>query len=308
MNAIAVVHLVRRKNGIGPFEMFLHSYLKYSAGLQHDLVIIFKGFPLHQGTNEYDLLLAGIEHKRMFVADYGYDLVPYFKAVNRLDYHYFCFLNSFSRILQSDWLVKLHSSVSSIDVGLAGATGSYESFSANSLDRERAMSGVKLIRRLRLRMQHILEAPTTGQLVLRLGAAILRFLGFWDIGRHFPTFPNQHIRTNALMASREVLLRIRTWPILFKLAAYALESGNNSLTNQVLRMGLRAVVVSSSDAFDVDRWHCANVFRQGKQEDLLVADNQTDLYINAIEGARIDLSKRAWGKYARPNTPDKYDN
>lgn len=42
--SVAVVHLVRAKNGIAPFRSFLQSYARKSVGLPHDLVIVFKGF------------------------------------------------------------------------------------------------------------------------------------------------------------------------------------------------------------------------------------------------------------------------
>jgi len=71
---VGVVHLVRRKNGTAPFEQFLTSYRNYPAGVPHDLVLIFKGFPFRRGTQPYDHLLADVPHRRMYVADHGFDL------------------------------------------------------------------------------------------------------------------------------------------------------------------------------------------------------------------------------------------
>jgi len=36
--------LVRKKNGIEPFQSFLASYLGNSAGIDHKLLIVYKGF------------------------------------------------------------------------------------------------------------------------------------------------------------------------------------------------------------------------------------------------------------------------
>src|SRR5665213_1673531 len=44
VSAPCVVHLVRAANGIEPFRAFLESYVRHPAGLQHELVLLFKGF------------------------------------------------------------------------------------------------------------------------------------------------------------------------------------------------------------------------------------------------------------------------
>ena len=108
MAGIGVVHLVRRKNGIAPFERFLASYRQHAAGVPHELILIFKGFSFGRSTRSYDRLLTDVPHRRLYLVDYGLDLRPYFKAVKTLDHRFLCFLNSFSRILDWDWLAKLH--------------------------------------------------------------------------------------------------------------------------------------------------------------------------------------------------------
>jgi hypothetical protein len=135
----------------------------------------------------------------------------------------------------------------------------------------------------------------------RAGAWLLGGLGLWKPSRHFPPFPNYHIRTNAFMASREVLLRVRVRPIVLKLSAFLLESGRSGLTRQVMAMGLKALVVDRTGrSFESGDWHLANTFRQSRQEDLLVEDNQTEAYARAERKERERLSRLAWGEYARP--------
>jgi hypothetical protein len=103
------------------------------------------------------------------------------------------------------------------------------------------------------------------------------------------------------MVSREVLLRIRVRPLFFKLSAYLLESGCDGVTQQVMRLGLRPLIVDrSGEKFEKEHWHLANTFRQSRQEDLLVEDNQTEAYVRADLQQRIRLSRAAWGEYARP--------
>lgn len=301
MAEIAVVHLVRRKNGIAPFERFLASYRAFPTGADHELVLIFKGFPFGRGTAPYDRLLAGAPHRRIYLADFGLDLRPYFKAVRALDHGYLCFLNSFSRILDGGWLAKLHRWAAAKGVGVAGATASCQSFSTSSAERDLVLRDLSPAARLRWRMDHLFEGMQV-RLVAQRGAAwVLGRAGLWKPARYFPPFPNYHVRTNAFMASREVLSRVRIGPVLFKLSAFMFESGRDSLTNQLAAQGLRPIMVGrDGTGYERERWHEANVFRQGGQENLLIADNQTDLYEAADAGGRAALSRLAWGAQARP--------
>ena len=301
MVEVGVVHLVRKKNGIAPFEKFLASYIEHSAGVSHDLVLIFKGFNTARNTDQYDRLLTGVPHQRLYMSDYGLDIAPYFAAVRRLEYRYFCFLNSFSRILAVDWLAKLRNWIAAEGVGLVGATGSYESFATNYLERGRMLSTLEPLARLRWGFKHLLDDGNQQLLALRVAAWALAGLGLFDPSRYFPAFPNYHIRTNAFMASRETLIQIRVWRMVFKLSAFVFESGRNSLTNQIIGLNLRPLVVArTGEAFEKERWHLSNTFRQSAQENLLVADNQTDAYQQADIEGRTALSRLAWGPFARP--------
>ena len=300
MAEVGVVHLLRRKNGLAPFERFLRSYREHPAGVPHDLVVIFKGFPFGCGTQAYDGLLEGVLHRRLYVADYGFDMRPYFKAAETFDYRYFCFLNSFSRILDSDWLGKLYRRITTDGVGLVGTTGSYESFASNYAERASILAKLRLIARLRWRLGHLSRGPNPRVIVRRAGGWMAQALGIapW---RDFPSFPNFHIRTNALMVARKTLLQIRHGPMLLKFSAYALESGHSSLTRQVMHLGLKPLVVArSGESFDKERWHLSNTFRQSLQENLLIADNQTDVYDASNASERAVLARQTWREFARP--------
>jgi hypothetical protein len=296
---IGVVHLVRRKNGLAPFERFLDSYQACPAGVPHDLVLIFKGFTFGRGTQDYDRLLVNVPHRRIYLADYGFDLRPYFKAVAMLEHRYLCFLNSFSRILERDWLAKLYDCAMVKGVGVVGATASYQSFC--NPERDRLLQEMTLPARIRWRMGHVFKDRDPRQIAQRGGAWLLGELGLWDPARYFPLFPNHHVRTNAFMASRETLARVRIGPVIFKMSAYLFESGRNSLTNQIMRLGLRPLLVGRDGmGYEKEQWHQANIFRQGNQENLLVADNQTDLYARSDAAFRAELSAFAWREMARP--------
>lgn len=114
---------------------------------------------------------------------------------------------------------------------------------------------------------------------------------------HFPPFPNPHIRTNAFMLERDLLLDL-DWPDVGadKAAALRLESGRRSLTRQVRARGLEAVVVGRDGrTHQPDEWPVSRTFRSGDQEDLLVADNRTVQYAEATGARRAELARFAWG-------------
>lgn len=301
MPGIGVVHLIRRKNGTETFKRFLETYQAHPAGVDHDLVLIFKGFKSEEDAREYDPLLSDLPHRRLYIPDSGYDLGAYFKVVRQFEYDYFCFFNSFSRILADNWLANLYRAISIPGVGLAGATGSFETFNENSRRRAAMLAKLDLAGRLRYMWRHVAEAPTFAQRLLRFVAWIFRSAGIWRISVFFPGFPNAHIRTTAFMAPRDVLQRLHVGPLWLKFFNFQLESGHRSITNQIYAMGLRALIVDARGrTYEKNDWPESATFRQSAQENLMVADNQTEAYMTADPAYRAELATRAWGDLARP--------
>ncbi len=113
---------------------------------------------------------------------------------------------------------------------------------------------------------------------------------------HFRPFPNPHLRTNAFMLERELMLALR-WPeVGDKLSALRLESGRDSITRQVWDRELEAVVVGRDGrAFGWEEWPASHTFRSGDQRNLLVADNRTLQFDEADPARRRELARFAWG-------------
>ena len=147
MSDICVVHLVRKRNGLEPFEKFLDSYLNYKAGIEHSLLIIYKGFNGKSDVAAYEKLLAGIPHTCLFLSDIGFDLRPYFIAARKSESKYLCYLNSFSAILADYWLLKLHTHIKKTGVGLVGATGSWGSIGPGPVSTQKTLPQWKKILR-----------------------------------------------------------------------------------------------------------------------------------------------------------------
>jgi len=183
---ICVVHLVRRRNGIEPFRSFLASYLENSAGVDHELLILYKGFSRKGDIAPYEELLRNVPHSILRIADFGFDLRYYFIAAKKCNSKYCCFLNSFSLILDKDWLLKLYQHISQPGVGLVGATGSYLGINGTMTGRRKSKSYFRHLLRVSYHFPR--------RFLLRL---------------MFCPYPNYHIRTNGFMIMRDTMLKIR---------------------------------------------------------------------------------------------------
>jgi hypothetical protein len=280
MSELGVVHLVRARNGLQPFTNFLDAYSRNSGGAPHELLIVFKGFSGDHELEPYRKLLRTIPHRGFAVSDAGVDLHAYAAACRHFDHTYLCFLNSYSTPLEEGWLEKMFALVRQPQVGVVGCSGSWESMYTNYVNAGNVAKPPPFYQRL--------VRPVRLQISRRL----------------FLPFPNYHIRTNAFMLSRQLMLEV--WPrrITNKTTAYMLENGRNGFTAQVLRRGLKPVVVGRDGrGYEKEDWAASNTFRQSSQENLLVADNQTRNYAAADFETRTYLSRLAWGDHAKPAQP-----
>jgi len=303
MKEICVVHLVRAYNGIEPFRRFLESYQQNSDTIEHDLLIVFKGFGQPQDTAEYRELLSPFPYATLDVSDEGFDITAYFAAVNRYSeyYRYFCFLNSYSVILDKNWLRKLHENISKPGVGLAGATGSWNSNCTNAYAWIRN-NGTKIQNFLRKKERmntntgtgkHLYTAsPNWKNIIPTLKRAWLLIASII----YFDSYPNYHIRSNAFIISGKVMKTLKCPPMKTKLDAYRFESGKNGLTRQILNMAKRVIVVGKDGmSYEKEQWYESRTFWQSEQENLLVADNQTRDYQEGSPERRNYLFSITWG-------------
>ncbi len=274
MPDICVVHLVRRKNGIEPFQSFLASYLGNSAGIDHELLIVYKGFFRKTDIVPYEELLREVAHSSLRIADFGFDLQSYFIAAEKCSSKYCCFLNSFSIILDKDWLLKLYQHIRQPGVGLVGATGSWGSIGKTpiKLDKE----GFSYLR--------------------QLARYLYKYFTKAIINRFFLKFPNYHIRTNGFMIERDIMLKIARGMIIIKIQAYFIESGRYSFTKQIELMGFRPIVVGKNGrGYEKHEWNISSTFWRGVQENLLISDNQTRLYDKEDSVKKKKREFFAWG-------------
>jgi glycosyltransferase involved in cell wall biosynthesis len=127
--SIAVAYLARGadKNCFQSFERFRDSYKNNHAGCTHSFYIIFKGFSSDDDLNKAVNLFEGIPFSPVFLEDDKFDLGAYIEWANQINHDLICMLNTASEIQATDWLCKLAVNLMTPNMGLVGATGSYES-------------------------------------------------------------------------------------------------------------------------------------------------------------------------------------
>jgi len=263
---IGVVHLVWAPLGADPLREFVRSYRERLAGADHELMVILNGLTAPGAPGRADLLreLDGTEHRLLELDRPVLDLAAYGAAAAAFEHPRLCFLNSYAVILVDGWLGHLGAALERPDVGIAGATGNWESQSE-------------------WRRGSLLHWP---QQLLALPRA----------RRDYPRYPNPHIRTSSFLIDRDRLLGVDLAAVRDKRDAYLVESGFDSLTRRVQADGLRAVVVDREGRlYDPPRWPESHTFRSGAQENLLISDNQTRAWEAAPAGLRRNLSRASWG-------------
>ncbi|MBI1261176.1 MAG: hypothetical protein GC184_05585 [Rhizobiales bacterium] len=128
MPRIAVIHLVRFGNPAALLKAFLASYDAHPAGMAHDLVFVFKGFPAAERTKLEIGMKSRLDHTQFIpVSDEGYDINAYRHAAGLLSHDIVVFTNSHSVIEADNWLALLLTPLLTLpDAGLVGATGNWE--------------------------------------------------------------------------------------------------------------------------------------------------------------------------------------
>lgn len=245
---IAVAYLARGADHdwLTSFERFLHSYRRYPSGVKHSLYVLFKGFANNADLESAKVLFSSVPHKQVNLGDENFDIGAYIEWANMIDEDLICVLNTASEILAQNWLHKLAVNLALPNVGLVGATGSYEGLSEINV-----------------------------------------------------AFPNIHIRSSAFMINRRLFCSITEGQkIANKIDAYNFESGPQGLTKQVLAKGKEILLVGRNGrGYTPKFWASSDTFRQGRQKNLLVADNQTRNFEAFPWNEKREFVIRTWGQY-----------
>jgi hypothetical protein len=302
MQDVGVVYLYRFAEGEGPVRRFLESYSNHPAGLEHDLNIVFKGFPDQGSLARARALFSNTPINSIEHEDVGYDIGSYRWAANIASNRRLIFLNTFSQILVDRWLAHFDRALSLPGVGLVGATGSWL---ANSGTYE---AGVKYL--LRKAWGGVDHSPQRAQGIWkrRLGFYLRTPFEYLFKLYEYGRYPNPHIRTNAFMMERDCFLSLDGAQFETKRAAHKFESGRQSMTKQILQRNLAPVVVDrNGKVYGISEWKSSSTFWINEQTNLIIADNRTSDYAQADQGLRDKLENLAWVRpwdwYGKPRRP-----
>lgn len=125
---IAVFYLARgaEENAPALYRRFQASYTRFTAGIDHDLLVIFKGYSADVDHEKSGGLFEGLCSGSIHASDDGFDLGSYYAAAAQVHHDYVCFLNTASELQSDAWLLKLFRNLELPGVGIVGASGSYE--------------------------------------------------------------------------------------------------------------------------------------------------------------------------------------
>jgi len=257
--SIELVHLVWAPLGPVPFTRFLASYRSHDAGAAHRLLLVAKKFRDAGHREPWDELVSGLDHEWVEMPEPALDLAAYRRIAAAGSARLVCFTNSTTVALAEGWLAALAGVLEDSAVGMAGATGSWESTYT---------AAPPWLKPLRLR--HFAPFPNphlrTNSFVLE--RELMLDLDWPDVGMD-------------------------------KLAALRLENGRRSINRQIEQRGLETVVVGRDGrAYGPQEWPASRTFRSGDQGNLLVGDNRTAEYRDADASRRRELARFAWGPSA----------
>lgn len=299
--ATAVVHLVWGPAGHEPFERFVAAYRRLEAQEEHDLVLLLNGVEDPADLAGYRSRAAGLTAQEIILPGRSLDLPAYLAAARELPHERVCLLNSYAEPLADGWLRMLCAPLADPATGAAAASGSWASHRSFALSLLRLPNGYRGTLGDRRLMNPALRSVSTAPKVGIGQRAVRAARDLPGEITAYPGFPAPHLRTNAFVIGRELLLSLKDGRLDTKQATYRFEAGRASMTAQLRERGLAPVVVSRDGAARThEDWPEADVFWQGAQAQLLVADNQTRQYDEGGPAVREALSRYAWGPRARP--------
>jgi hypothetical protein len=331
---IGTVYLARHADGFPAFQRFADSYRRYPAGVDHDLIIIYKGFEHADDLRTAKALFHDLPHIGIELDDIGFDIGSYLEVGRRVSHEYLCFLNTHTEIAAPDWLAYLFRYASQDGVGVTGATGSYESL-RQSWELIQMFYWLYYMRRLPYEedvaryyvkfteylpagpnspvLTKVTKTGVIGRIFNAIRArryqqAVRSFDTHWDKllspGNVFatiatiPGFPNPHVRSNGFMLRRDRLALFQALQFVTKDDACLFESGPDSLTAVLRRNGLSAIVVGrDGKGYDVPDWWRSNTFRLGQQSNMLLTDNHSRAFITMSAENRATHMRMTWGDY-----------
>jgi hypothetical protein len=245
---IAVVHLVRKANGVEPFKKFWDSYRNHDAGEKHDVILIFKGFDQFNKDDRRQYYKIVDKDVKVFpLSDQGNDIDVYLLvACDMHHYDAYVFLNSWSVIKKDGWL-KIMSDALKPDVGVSAA------FTTDLMHFDNIKKGLAKKTAWYLRP-------------FKYPYILYQYIVF---GLFFPWKRYVYARTNGFMVKKELVQKLKKAPwimkwifmvqltppyfLVNKFDGWMFENGRKSLTKQAESMGYSVVSLNEHNMIGDNR-------------------------------------------------------
>jgi hypothetical protein len=300
------------KDSAGKFSRFVESYKLHPAGLEHDLIIIRKGFGEHElEWKSWSSLLNGITYECRSFPDEHYTFGYMRLVIEEHPERYILFLLSSCEILVDNWLSLFmkHAGIKKV----LGCGGTYSSLNAVFLDKRRITCSPFSISVLRNNFcrkccPHGITTTNIKSLINRFKFNIkLRLRRFGVISKHerfcranFYPFPNPYLHTAKFMIPPHFLDNISHWPevssISSKNTEFLFESGKQSLTNQAIRAGYEVLVIGADGvAYPIDKWKESKTFFSYNQENTVIGDHYNRCYEAASNKIKKNMELLSYG-------------
>lgn len=255
MPGVRLVHLASGSLGPAPTRSFVDSLRRHDAGCEFELLVVFNG-AAERGPSAFAGALEGTTFDAVEIPDRLLDLAAYARALDEPGPERLCFVNSNAVVLADGWLARLTDPLAAPDIGLVGASGSWESaFSSAPLE----------LRWERLRQFRRFPNP---HLRTNAFAGRRRDLCALDWGPADTKLAALRLESGRRSLSRQVRAR----------------------GLRVVVTGRDGALYEPKD------WPRSATFRCRGQVNLLVADNRTDDYDRADPAERRRLGRMAWGR------------
>jgi hypothetical protein len=277
--SVDLVYLAWIPLGMELFERFLEVLRFYEPGIPLNLTIVYNGYSEKKEINPFREKLKNFKFPvcEIYIQGHGWDITSYRHAATCLTSEYICFLNTYSKPQSKGWLAALlrpHQNGSGVK--LTGASGSFTS-AFWCLSPTEPKTGFSRL-------------PIRGWLQRR------RYRKLVD--RQLCAFPKEHqpfIRTNGFMMNRQEFIGLKFPSIVSKFETIEFESGWNSMTRQVINNdGQFGVVGKNGECYASPDWPVSRTYASFDQENLLIADNRTDIYKASSEDQRHDIHNRTY--------------
>jgi hypothetical protein len=303
-----VVYLCRYQDSYSAdkFAAFINSYITHPAGCEHRLIIIRKGFELHE--TEWNRWVAPLKDIPFELRSYPdeYFVFGYFRFVLE-DYPdcYVLFLNATSEILVDDWLLLYMKHAKENRV--LGSGGTYSGLNSNHVKKKRCCRFSKHVKANQVCQTQcpyaVFNVNYYKYMLKRYVFSLIGKESIWDefCNTNFYPYPCPMLRTNAFMVPPQFLKKIHFWPDKLltqsKHVEFLFESGKYSLTIQAIIAGYEIFVCGANGfAYSITEWRESKTFRSYNQDNALIADHHVRCYDAASPRMKKHFEVVSYGK------------